>query len=149
MHIFACHFNFSLKLPVVVTIGGSIMFKNRSKVMFVSAVLGSLYMVYIISYFFGGINSTEGAEQVGTALATAMVMPHMALLVLAVIFNWVGFFMNKKWAAITCGVLYAVSGVLFLLYIMFEIPMIILSFVGVSRINKINENNMHTEQGIA
>ncbi len=46
--------------------------------------------------------------------------------------------MNKTWAAITCGVLYSVSGVLFLLYIVFEIPMIILSFVGVSKVKKIN-----------
>ena len=113
------------------------MFKFRSKVMFSSAVIGSLYMFYIMSYFFNGVGSTEGVEQVGTAIATALVLPHMMLLVLAVIFNWVGFFQNKKWAAITCGILYSVSGVVFLLYIVFEIPMIILSFVGIGKINKI------------
>ena len=114
------------------------MFKNRSKVLFVSAILGTLYALYLVSYFTGGVTSTDGAEQVGTAIATALVLPHAMLLVLAVIFNWVGFFMNKTWAAITCGVLYSVSGVLFLLYIVFEIPMIILSFVGVSKVKKIN-----------
>lgn len=114
------------------------MFKNRSKVLFVSAILGSLYALYLVSYFTGTISSTDGAEQVGTAIATVLVLPHAMLLVLAVIFNWVGFFMNKTWAAITCGVLYSVSGVFFLLYIIFEIPMIILSFVGVSKAKKIN-----------
>lgn len=115
------------------------MFKNRSKVMFTAGLLGTLYMIYIISYFFGGVSGTEGTEQVGAALATALVLPHMALLVLAVIINWVGFFMNKKWAAITCGILYSVSGILFLLYIVFEIPMIILSFVAIGKIDKINK----------
>lgn len=115
------------------------MFKKRSKVMFVSAVLGSLYMLYIISYFFGNVTETEGAEQVGSAIATALVMPHMFLLVLAVIFNWLGFSMNKKWAAITCGILYCVSGLLFMLYVIFEIPMIILSFVGIGKIGKIEK----------
>ena len=114
------------------------MFKNRSKVLFVSAILGSLYALYLVSYFTGTVSTTEGAEQVGSAIATALVLPHAMLLVLAVIFNWVGFFMNKTWAAITCGVLYSVSGVLFLIYIVFEIPMIVLSFVGVSKVKKIN-----------
>lgn len=114
------------------------MFKNRSKVLFVSAILGSLYALYLVSYFIGIVSATDGAEQVGSAIATVLVLPHTMLLVLAVIFNWVGFFMNKTWAAITCGVLYSVSGVFFLIYIIFEIPMIVLSFVGVSKMKKIN-----------
>lgn len=117
------------------------MFKGRSKVMFVSALLGTLYAFYLISYFFGAVDSTDGAEQLGSAIAAAVVLPHLTLLVLAVIFNWVGFFMNKGWAAITCGILYSVSGVVFLLYIFFEIPMIVLSFVGIGKIKKINTNN--------
>ncbi len=120
------------------------MFKNRSKVLFISAILGTLYTLYLVSYFTGGMSSGDSAEQVGTALATALVLPHAMVLVLAVIFNWVGFFMNKTWAAITCGVLYSVSGVLFLLYIVFEVPMIILSFVGVSKVKKINDANETT-----
>lgn len=115
------------------------MFKNRSKVLFISGVLGVLYAIYLASHFGGSVSSTDGAEQVGAAVATALILPHLMVLVLAVIFNWVAFFMNKGWAAITSGVLYSVSGVLFLLYIVFEIPMIILSFVGVSKVKKINE----------
>lgn len=124
------------------------MFKSRSKVMFTSAILGTLYMIYIISYFVGGVGSTEGAEQVGSVLATAIVLPHLAVLVLAVIFNWVGFFLNKKWAAITSGILYSVSGVLFLLYIIFEIPMIVLSFVGVSKIGKIEKQKLEANSTV-
>jgi len=124
---------------------GIVMFKFRSKVLFTSAVLGTLYMFYLMTHFMGSVGSTEGAEQVGSALATALVLPHFGVLVLAVIFNWVGFFQNKKWAAITSGILYSVSGVLFLLYIMFEIPMIILSFVGVSKVGKIEKLKLDQE----
>jgi heme/copper-type cytochrome/quinol oxidase subunit 2 len=96
-------------------------------------------MLYIVGYFLGAVGSTDGAEQVGSAIATMIILPHLVLLVLAVIFNWVGFFLNAKWAAITTGVLYSVSGVVFLMYIVFEIPMIVLSFVSIGKIAKINK----------
>jgi hypothetical protein len=113
------------------------MFKKRSKIMFTSAILGSLYLAYIVYYFLNEVGTTQGAEQMGAAIATTVVLPHIVLLALAVIMNWVGFFMNVKWGAISSGILYSVSGVIFLLYIFFVIPMIILSFVGVSKIGKI------------
>ncbi len=115
------------------------MFNFRSKVLFVSAVIGTLYVFYLISYFIGGTASAGSTEEaIGTGLATVLVAPHMFMVFLAVIFNWIGFAMNKKWAAITCGVLYSVAGFLFMLYIMFVIPCIVLSFVGVAQVGKIN-----------
>ncbi len=123
------------------------MFNKRSKVMFTSAILGSLYLIYIVYYFFNEVGTTQGAEQMGAALATTVVLPHIVLLALAVIMNWVGFFMNVKWGAISAGVLYSVSGVIFLLYIIFVIPMIILSFVGVSKIGKI-KNKLENQESL-
>src|SRR6056297_1647924 len=123
------------------------MFNKRSKVMFTSAILGSLYLIYIVYYFFNEVGTTQGAEQMGAALATTVVLPHIVLLALAVIMNWVGFFMNVKWGAISAGVLYSVSGVIFLLYIIFVIPMIILSFVGVSKIGKI-QNKLENQKSL-
>jgi len=115
--------------------------------MFTSAILGSLYLIYIVYYFFNEVGTTQGAEQMGAALATTVVLPHIVLLALAVIMNWVGFFMNVKWGAISAGVLYSVSGVIFLLYIIFVIPMIILSFVGVSKIGKI-KNKLENQESL-
>lgn len=117
------------------------MFRNRSKTLFVSAVLGTLYSIYIISYFAGGIiGAKNAAEGLGASIATALVTPHMICVTVAAIFSWFAFFMNLHWAAIAAGILYVVGGIVFLAYILFVVPMIVLSFIGVSKLNKIRTN---------
>lgn len=118
------------------------MMKNkRSKALLISAILGTLYSIYLICYFSGAIGGSEGSEQLGAAMATALVTPHMILVVLATIFNWVGYFANKRGFALTGGILYSVGGVMFLIYILFVVPSLVLSFVGYANLKKINEQN--------
>ncbi|WP_125153220.1 hypothetical protein [Clostridium rectalis] len=110
---------------------------KKSKVLIISAVLGIIYSIYLISYFggaaFGSNNSTEA---LGGAIATALVTPHMICVVLAAIFNTLGAFLNKAGFALTGAILYCVAGVVFIMYIMFVIPMIILSFIGYRGVKK-------------
>lgn len=113
---------------------------NRSKCLLISAIFGSLYLVYIIYYFFDAVSSSSGSEQIGAGLAMAVVAPHIFLLGIAVLFNWIGWAIRARWAALTGGILYCVSGLLFLLYVFFVIPSIILSFVGFAKMK-----NMRTE----
>lgn len=123
---------------------------KRSKILLISAILGTLYSLYLITYFSGGIfGSKGGMELAGAAMATALVTPHMVLVVLATIFNWVGYFSNKRGFALTGGILYSVGGVIFIIYIMFVIPSIILSFVGYAKLKdiiKINNAGKTTSQ---
>lgn len=115
---------------------------KRSKLLLISAILGTLYLIYIISYFSGNMTGSQGdAERAGAAIATALVMPHMILVLIAVIFNWVGYLGNKRWAALTGAILYAVGGALFIIYLFFVLPSMILSFVGYAKLKKINEIN--------
>ncbi|WP_291583458.1 hypothetical protein [Clostridium sp. UBA6640] len=82
-------------------------------------------------------------------MATALVTPHMVLVVLATIFNWVGYFSNKRGFTLTGGILYSVGGVIFIIYIIFVIPSIILSFVGYAKLKdiiKINNAGKTTSQ---
>jgi len=115
------------------------MFRNRSKVVFFSALLGTLYTLYLVFYFSGAVSGSQREAQLGAAIATALVTPHMVLVGLAAIFNWVGFFNNKVWGALTAGILYAVAGLIFLAYFIFVIPMIVLRFIGVSILSRIND----------
>ncbi len=119
--------------------------KKRSKLLLISAIIGTLYALYIIIYFSSSLNSNDAAEAVGAAIATALVMPHMILVVLAVIFNWVGYGTNKRGLALTGGILYSVAGVVFLMYIFFVIPSLVLSFVGFAKLKQINEYNNSLE----
>ncbi len=109
------------------------MFENRSKVVFASAVLGVLYFIMLFKNFFLGVNDA------GSALATALVMPHIISVFIAVVFNVLGFIKNKKAFVIVGLVMYCVAGILFLIYIIMLIPMIILSSIGISKVSKINK----------
>lgn len=114
--------------------------KGKSKALIVSAVLGVAYSIYLISYFSGALSGAEsGSDAVGGVIATALVTPHMICVVLAAIFNAIGALVNKQGFALTGAILYCVGGVLFVMYIPFVIPMIILSFVGYSKVKKIRK----------
>lgn len=109
----------------------------KSKALIASAVLGVLYSIYLIAYFFGvSTGDVSDAEAIGGAIATVLVMPHMILVALAAIFNVLGVSLEKTGFALTAGILYSVGGVLFLIYLPLVIPMIVLSFVGYSRMKK-------------
>lgn len=115
--------------------------KKHSKALLISAIIGSLYALYLIVHFGSSVSSNDAAEAIGAAIATALVLPHMILVILAVIFNWVGYGTNKRGFALTAGILYSVAGVMFLLYILFVVPSLVLSFVGYSKLKGINEYN--------
>lgn len=115
------------------------MFKNRSKILFVATLLATLYVIYLISYFGGTVSSTDGAEQVGSAIATALVMPHMIITGIGAIFGWISFGTRKTWAALVGAILYSVGLLMFFIYFMFSVPLIILGFIGYSKQKKINK----------
>lgn len=118
------------------------MFKGRSKALFVASLLTTIYVIYLMVYFSSSIFVEDSAEALGGALATALVTPHMFILGLGVIFGWVGFFARKSWAALVAAILYCVGALLFVVYIMFVIPSIILGFIGYSKQKKLNSSNV-------
>lgn len=116
------------------------MFEKRSKVLFVCAILATIYAIYLITYFAGATNSEDATEAIGGAIATAIVMPHMVVMTLGAVFTWLGFALKKNWGALVGAILYCVGLVLFPLYFMFTIPLIILGFVGFAKQKKFNQN---------
>ncbi len=106
---------------------------KKSKLLLAAAILGTLYIVYLISYFAGGIASSDGAEALGAGIATALVMPHMLFVGLAVIFNWIGWALNVRWGALTAGILYAVSILMMFIYAMFVVLQMIFCFVAFAK----------------
>lgn len=104
-----------------------------------AAVLGTAYLVYIISYFFGQNADASGdaAEAIGTGLATLMVMPHIVCVCCAVLMNWLGVMLRKTTGfLLTGGILYVVGGAIFFMYFVFVVVQAILCFVGYARRKK-------------
>lgn len=111
--------------------------KKRSKLLLVVWIIGALYFVYILVYFFTKNSSaTNAAESIGFGIATMLVAPHVFFVFLALIFNIIGWAISKPWAALTGAILYCVAAIMFLLYCIFVIPSIVLSFVGFARMRK-------------
>ena len=110
---------------------------KKSKCLLISWILGALYSIYVIAYFFGNTASqTDAAAALGAGLATALVMPHMVLTVLATIFNILGWAMNNRGFALTGAILYAVAIVTMPIYFFFVIVQMVLSFVGFAKLKK-------------
>lgn len=113
------------------------MFEKRSKSLFACAVLATLYVLYIIFNLTGSMSSTDSAEVIGGAIATALVTPHLIVVGLGAVFSWLGFFLRKMWAALVGAILYCVGALLFIVYALFCVPLIVLGFVGFSKQKKI------------
>lgn len=114
------------------------MFKGRSKALFFGTLIATLYGIYLISYFVGTMTTGSNADQLGGAIATALVTPHMVCVWLGIIFGWLGFFMKASWAALVSAIMYCVGAVIFLIYALFLVPSIILGFVGFAKQKKMN-----------
>lgn len=112
--------------------------KSRSKILFLATALATAYAVYLFSYFFGGVAGADGAEAVGGAIATALVLPHMLMFVIGAVFGWIGVLAKASWSALVAAILYAVGTLCFLMYAMFGIPILVLGFVGYAKQKKCN-----------
>lgn len=113
---------------------------GKSKLLLVALVLSALYMAYSAWYWFGGGAAasvgSDSASQAGGVLAAAIVTPHLLLALLGLVFNALGFAMNKRGFALTAGILYAVSMVLFPMYFFFVLIQMILCFVAFAKMRK-------------
>lgn len=110
--------------------------KKLNKPLLVALILGAAYLVYSMVYWSGANTGSEGAQQAGAALATVLVMPHLVLTFVAVVFNALGLFMDKRGFALTAGILYAVAMLLFPAYFFFVVIQMILCFVAFAKMKK-------------
>lgn len=110
--------------------------KSKSKLALISWILSALYLVYLIFYFSEGLGTTTGSEQAGAAIATALVLPHMLAVAIGLIFNMLGYFLNNRAFILVGAILYSVSILLFMMYFMFIIIQMILSYVAFAKMKK-------------
>ena len=101
---------------------------------FFCMVLTVLYAIYIISYF-----SKVGGENLGGALATAIVTPHMVCVAIAAVMSVIGFFGKARWGFLVTGILLVVAAVIFLTYAMMVIIQAILAFIAYARMGAPNK----------
>lgn len=100
-------------------------------------ILTVAYAIYIVSYF-SGASSTN----LGGAIATALVTPHMVCVAVAAVMTIIGFFGKARWAFLVAGILLVVAAVIFLTYAMLVIVQAVLAFIAYGRMGvKVEEKN--------
>ena len=126
-----------------------VFFAQRSKCLFFAGLIGAIYAAFIVSYF-----SYASSEDTAGFIATALVTPHMVLVVLGAIVLLIGSFAKKTWAALTGSIAMCVGAVLFLMYAAFCLPSIVLGFIGYANQKKLNQlalnasgSNIQEEKG--
>lgn len=110
---------------------------KKSKLSLIALILGLLYVIYLIVYF-ADVNTktTDSLELVGASIATAMVMPHLVITILAVIFNGLGYFLNHRGFTLVAGILYSVAMLAFVMYFFFVLIQAILCYIAYAKMGK-------------
>lgn len=110
---------------------------KRSKLLLVSAIIGTAYFIYLVVHFTSGLDSADAAEAIGSGLAAALVTPHMVCVGLAALFSWLGWAIKARWAALVGGILYAVSIVCMFLYALFVVVEMVLCFIAYAKMKQV------------
>lgn len=106
------------------------MFKNKSKVLFVASLLGSLYVLVIFLYYGTGLYMVINNIKFPNPIVTIFVMPHLIIMAIGVLLNWFSFFKEKPWASFIGSLFYSIAGFTLLPFLIYTAPVIILSFEG-------------------
>lgn len=103
----------------------------------ISFIIGILYLIYSFFYWGSvGDASVDVFEQIGTGIATAVVMPHLISTAVAVLLNALGCFMKRSGLVLAGAILYCVALLLMPIYFMFVVIEIVLSFVAYARMSR-------------
>lgn len=117
---------------------------KKSKTALVAMVIGVIYAVYALSYWFGANTdpSLEASEALGAGLATAIVMPHLVTAIIGALFNVIGFFANNRGFILAAAILYTIALAVFPPYFFFVLIQMILCYIAFVRMGKAREEYM-------
>ena len=117
--------------------------QHHNNFVLISAIIATLWMIVSISAF-SNIASTipteDSAEaigsQIGATIGILSQMPYLILMGLGIIFDWIGYWVNKQGFVLTSAILFCIA----LLFSIFNglglIPCFILEFIGYSKIKR-------------
>ncbi len=118
---------------------------GKDKVLLISAIISTVWLILAYVLFQGEINAQMAptaddweqlGQQIGTAMAAAMIWPFFVLSFIGAIFNWLAWLRSKKGFALTAGILFAISLIFGFSWALGIIPCVVLAFVGYSRLKR-------------
>lgn len=114
------------------------MFKQRSKLLFITAILSAAYAIYLIVYVYQANGSSgDSAEQIGIAIGTVLLLPHIVTVGIGTVFYWLGFGLKVTWGILVGAILFSVATLFMPIYFMFTVPILIFGFIAFANQRKI------------
>ena len=105
--------------------------KKRSICLLLACILASGYLAIALQAYLEDSDTNAGA------ITLALMGPHLIVLVIGVLFGWVGFLTTKSGFALAAAILYCVSAALALMNAALLVPAIVLGFIGYSNQKKL------------
>lgn len=114
-----------------------------------SFAVGTVYLVFLFLSLLNGasdLSNSSGWGALGTLIKQVLLLPHTVAVLCAVILNLVGCCLNSDGFALSCGIMYTVSVVLFPPNFYFVIAEAVLSFIVYAQINSDNRKRCNSCQ---
>jgi hypothetical protein len=114
---------------------------KRPVISLISVLAATGYSAFIVSTLVNAFNettadSTSDAEIAGAAIGVSLFLPHVAIVGIGVLLNWIGYAIKMPALTLTAAILYSVGALFGILYILFIAPIIVLSFVAFAQERK-------------
>lgn len=105
--------------------------KKKSIILFLACIVATACFVYVVSYMKNTDTSATGA-----AIAMALATPSVICSGIGTLFSWIGWFSSRRGFALTAGILFAVSMVLMIPWLMFNVVQMVLCFIAFATMKK-------------
>lgn len=116
--------------------------KEKSILLLISAIIGTLYSLYLVSHFWIPIlTSTNIFEQIGIKMVESIVRQHIILVIIATGVTWYGYIKKDKIFTLISGIVFIIAGISFTRYIAYVVPSAILSLYVYYKIIEENKKN--------
>lgn len=107
---------------------------KKSNFLLISGIIGIIYIFFLILNFsIIPLYSENFSDNILNWVYKIILIPHILFIQAAIIFTWIGYFLNLKWCALVSGILYSMSTLLKFTHFPFLLIQIILCFVAFSK----------------
>ena len=116
-------------------------FIRSRNLLLIAFAVALIYVISVFSTIDKGMNAASGTAQtaeevgfaLGSAIGSAMLLPHALLMLAGLVFNGLAWFLRLRWAALVAAIVYTVSGVMSWSGIIIILVPMVLCYVAFAR----------------
>lgn len=114
---------------------------KRPIISLITVIAATGYFIFVVNSLVSAFNETAGssssdAEIAGAAIGVTLFLPHVVIVGIGVLLNWVGYAVKMPALTLAAAILYSVGALFGFIYIIFIAPIIVLAFVSFAQERK-------------